>query len=75
MNAAEFITALAEFADKPVDAITMADDLEAIGIDSNGVFEFLMNLETTLGIGQIEVSESVQSVQDLHEAVLDAVDA
>lgn len=75
MNAAEFTAALAEFAAKPAAEIEMTDGLEAIGIDSIGVFEFLMTIEDRTGGVQVEVSEDVETVQDLYDAVLDAVDA
>lgn len=75
MNAAEFTEAMAEFTSKPAAQIGMTDGLAQIGVDSVGIFEFLMKIEDRTGGGDVEVTGEVRTVQDLFDAVQDAADA
>ncbi|HEU5129947.1 MAG TPA: acyl carrier protein [Glycomyces sp.] len=74
MNETQFKTALAEFTTKSADELAMTDDLAALGVDSVGVFEFVMKVEDATGRQGIEIDESIASVHDLYECVLEAAE-
>lgn len=74
MTEQEFKDAIAEFTAKTADTIEMSDGLEDIGIDSIGIFEFLMKIEDVVGSDDIEITEDAETVQDLYDAVLEAAD-
>ncbi len=65
----EFKKKLAEFTSKGEDEFAMSDDLLDIDLDSLGIYEFLMEIEDTVG-QDVDVSESVTTVQDLYDLVL-----
>lgn len=71
MNETQFKDALAEFTAKTADQLEMTDDLVALGVDSIGVFEFMMKVEDQTGI-TFDVDDTVASVQDLYDCVLEA---
>lgn len=71
MNETQFKDALAEFTAKTADQLEMTDDLVALGVDSIGVFEFMMKVEDQTGIA-FDVDDTVASVQDLYDCVLEA---
>ncbi|NLI85143.1 MAG: acyl carrier protein [Propionibacterium sp.] len=71
MTEEQFKEALAELAELPAAELTMTDTLAAAGIDSIGIFEFLMKLEDVVGDHEIEVNHDVRSLQDLYDAVLE----
>ncbi|HIW61495.1 MAG TPA: acyl carrier protein [Candidatus Stackebrandtia excrementipullorum] len=74
MDETRFKKALEEFTTKSADEMTMSDDLVEIGMDSIGVFEFVMKVEDEIGQRGVEIDESIASVQDLYDRVLDVVD-
>ncbi|WP_100448682.1 acyl carrier protein [Glycomyces xiaoerkulensis] len=74
MTESEFKNALAEFTTKTAGELAMTDDLEEIGVDSIGVFEFMMKIEDTVGKQGVEVTDSLVSVQDLYDRVQEAAE-
>lgn len=74
MNETQFKAALAEFTTKSAHELTMTDDLAALGVDSVGVFEFVMKVEDATGWQGIAIDESIASVHDLYECVLEAAE-
>ncbi|WP_130873386.1 acyl carrier protein [[Pseudopropionibacterium] massiliense] len=71
MTEIDFITALAEFTTRTPETLTLADDMDAVGLDSIGVFEFAMKLEDELG-QTIQFTDNVTTVQDLFDCVEEA---
>lgn len=74
MTESEFTEALAEFTSKSGADLQMSDVLADVGVDSIGVFEFLMKIEDVVG-SDATVDESISTVQDLYDAVQDMADA
>ncbi|MFT4295999.1 MAG: acyl carrier protein [Micropruina sp.] len=73
MNEEEFKGIIEEFTEKPAAELSMDDDLGAVGVDSIGMFEFLLKLEGVLGEHRIEVTPEVETLADLYDAVLDGI--
>ena len=71
MTEIDFITALAEFTTRTPETLPLADDMDAVGLDSIGVFEFAMKLEDELG-QTIQFTDNVTTVQDLFDCVEEA---
>ena len=71
MTEIDFITALAEFTTRTPETLTLADDMDAVGLDSIGVFEFAMKLEDELG-QTIQFTDNVTTAQDLFDCVEEA---
>lgn len=71
MTEEQFKAALAEFTSKTAEQLEMSDDLAQLGVDSIGVFEFMIKVEDVIGAG-LDVDDSIATVQDLYECVLDA---
>lgn len=74
MTEEEFKEALAEFTSKSADELLMGDDLAELGVDSIAVYEFIMKIEDVVGQQDLEVTDSVTSVQDLYDRVLEAAE-
>lgn len=72
MNETEFLEALAEFTTKSADQLEFSDGLREIGVDSIGVFEFVMKIEDV--VADVQVPEAAETVQDLYDSVLDAAE-
>ncbi|GAB3166466.1 hypothetical protein GCM10027059_25600 [Myceligenerans halotolerans] len=69
MNETEFKEALAAFATKSADELTMADELDEIGIDSISVFEFMIRIEDRVGEHATKIDDDLATVQDLFDHV------
>ncbi|WP_164545015.1 acyl carrier protein [Antribacter gilvus] len=72
MTEPEFKSALAEFTSKPADELEMTDDLSEIGVDSISIFEFMIKVEDVVGRQGVDMGDSVSTVQDLYDTVLEA---
>ena len=71
MTEIDFITAVAEFTTRTPETLTLEDDLNVVGLDSIGVFEFSMKLEDELG-QTIQFTDKVTTVQDLFDCLEEA---
>ncbi|WIY83741.1 acyl carrier protein [Propionimicrobium sp. PCR01-08-3] len=75
MTEEQFKEAIAEFADKPAHELTMTEAIDAVGIDSISMFEFLMKLEDIIGEHDVDVTPQIVTLQDLYDAVADGADS
>ncbi len=68
MTETDFIASLAEFTTRTPETLTFTDELEAVGVDSIGIFEFTMKVEEELG-RPVEFTDRIATVQDLYDCV------
>lgn len=65
----QFVEEMAEFTAKESREIEMSNSPDEIGMDSIGVFEFLMKLEGILDVEGLNITDAVSSVEDLYDEV------